>query len=377
MTITLKQKKISEEKLSLFIEYYKGSFRDENGKLKHNRQLEYLKLYVWSNPKNQTEKLQNKETLSEADGILAIKKAENLTRKFGMVNPHKGKIRFLDYFESLKEKRSGYLSNYGVWASTKRYVEQFFHPSLTFNELSVDIMENFRIFLDVKAITKYGTPLKEGTKYSYFNRFRTVVKLAYEEGFLTDPRVLKLKSFKEREGEREFLTFEELQKLAGTECKYPILKRAFLFSCLTGLRWSDIYKLKWSEIRDENKISKIVFTQQKTEEAEYLYINSQARDLLGEQSKKTDRVLVGLHYGSAITTELLRWCMKAGITKHITFHSGRHTAATLLLEHGADLYTVMKVLGHKDIRTTQIYAKILDKKLKEAANLIPTLNIEL
>lgn len=86
---------------------------------------------------------------------------------------------------------------------------------------------------------------------------------------------------------------------------------------------------------------------------------------------------MNLNYGSAINTELLRWCMKAGITKHITFHCARHTAATLLLEAGADLYTVMKILGHKDIRTTQIYAKIVDKKLKEVSNLLPTLNLEL
>ena len=139
MTITLKQKKINEQKASLFIEFYKGSYRTEEGKLKHNRELEYLKLYVWLEPKTPTQRQDNKDALAEAENILAIKKAENLTRKFGLANPHKGKVRLLDYFETIKEKRSGYLANYGVWQSTKRYISEFFHPSLTFNELTVEL----------------------------------------------------------------------------------------------------------------------------------------------------------------------------------------------------------------------------------------------
>ncbi len=173
------------------------------------------------------------------------------------------------------------------------------------------------------------------------------------------------------------MTFEELQALAVTDCKYEVVKRAFLFSCLTGLRWSDVFKLTWNEVRDEYDEHRIFFTQQKTDDLEYMYISKQARELLGERNYSNPRVFVNLNYGTGTNTEILRWCMKAGITKHITFHCARHTAATLLLEAGADLYTVMKVLGHKDIRTTQIYAKIVDKRLKEASNLLPTLNLEL
>jgi len=377
MRILLKEKKISNEKASLYIEYYKGYTKNEEGKIKHNRQMETLKLYVWLNPTTAGQKLENKEARRLAEDIYSIRKSEELTGKFGIVNPHKGKVRVIDYFNSLKEKRSGYLSNYGVWVTTKRYIDQYFHKSLTFSELTPELIEGFKKFLDVEATTKYGTALKHGSKYSYFNRFRTLVKAAYEEGYVTDVRLLKIKSFDEKEAKREYLTLPEVQLLAATECKYPVLKRAFLFSCMTGLRWSDVYKLKWQEVRDENGFSRIVFTQQKTDNTEYLYISKQARELLGERSTISDRVFVGLQYGSAITTELLRWSMKAGITKHVTFHTSRHTAATLLLAHGADLYTVMKSLGHRDIRTTQIYAKILDEKLKEAANLLPTLNIEL
>ena len=68
--------------------------------------------------------------------------------------------------------------------------------------------------------------------------------------------------------------------------------------------------------------------------------------------------------------------MYVEINKHITFYSARHTNAVSLLENGADIYTASKLLGHREIRTTEIYAKIIDKKMKEAAYLIPRLNID-
>ena len=231
--------------------------------------------------------------------------------------------------------------------------------------------------MDKEAKTKYGTPIKHGTKYSYFNRLRATIRKAYGDGYISNPKMLKIKAFEEKESQREYLTFEELQALANSDCKFPILKKAFLFSCLTGLRWGDIHKLRWSQIRDERNIHRIIFTQQKTKDLEYMYISKQARDLIGKKPKGDERVFVGLQYSTAITTELLRWCMKAGINKHITFHCARHTAATLLLDAGADLYSVMKILGHKDIRTTQIYARIMDKKLLETAELLPELQFEL
>lgn len=90
----------------------------------------------------------------------------------------------------------------------------------------------------------------------------------------------KIKSFDQAESQREYLTFEELQSLSKSPCKYEILKRAFIFSCLTGIRWSDINAMTWSEVRDEGENSRINFRQEKTDGVEYLYISKQARDLL-------------------------------------------------------------------------------------------------
>lgn len=380
MKITLKKKKLNSGKLSLYIEYYKGSRLDENGKEVHLREFEYLGReigYLTENPIDAQEKRKNKEIQELAENILAIRKADVVQGKFGIINKEKANVTLYEYFDSLKEDRSSYLSNYGTWCSTKRYIDLYFHPSTYLSELTVESIEGFKRFLDKQATTKYGTPLKHGSKYSYFNRLRAAIRKAYGDGYITNPKFLLIKPFKEKDSQREYLTFEELQSLANTDCKFPVLKKAFLFSCLTGLRWGDIHKLKWSQIRDENESHRIFFTQQKTKDLEYMFISKQARELLGDKPRGDERVFVNLQYGTAITTELLRWCMKAGISKHITFHCARHTAATLLLNAGADLYSVMKVLGHKDIRTTQIYAKIMDKKLKETAELLPELQFEL
>jgi len=106
-----------------------------------------------------------------------------------------------------------------------------------------------------------------------------------------------------------------------------------------------------------------------------LDISNQAREYLGEQGKPDERVFIGLKYSGWHNIELQRWIMRAGITKEITFHCGRHTFAVLQLEYGTDIYTVSKLLGHKELKTTQIYAKIMDEKKKEAMNKIPDINI--
>src|SRR5690606_640293 len=155
-------------------------------------------------------------------------------------------------------------------------------------------------------------------------------------------------------------------------------KRAFLFGCLTGLRWSDIQKLKWSEVQKTDNGMRIVFNQKKTKELQYLDISDQAVELLGERKgKPDDRVFVGLQYSAYMNLELKKWVMKAGITKEITFHCSRHTFATLQLTHGTEIYTVSKLLGHKHLQTTEIYSKIIDEKKREAVNKIPNLNIEI
>ena len=158
------------------------------------------------------------------------------------------------------------------------------------------------------------------------------------------------------------------QTLYKTPCRFPILKAAAIFSSLTGLRISDILQLEWNMIQEYPDGGKCVrIRTEKTETEATLPISEQALELCGEPG--TGLVFKGLTRG-IVNTHLKEWIASAGITKKITFHCFRHTYATLLLSNGTDIYTVSKMLTHKNVGTTQIYAKIVDEKKRQAANAI-------
>ena len=377
MKITLRKKKLTTGRYSLYIEYYKGSIQNEQGKTEHLRHFEYLKEYLIIDPETPQEKKANKETQTKAEQILAIRRAEYAQGKYGIKDRSKNKLLFLTYYNKLKEERYETKGNYDNWDAAQNHLENYCKKrKITFEDIDEDFVLGFKKFLATKAKTKSNTLLSQNSRYTYYNKFKAALRQAFEDGYTNRNYATTVKGFAQGETTREYLTQEELQALAKAHCKHPVLKSAFMFSCLTGLRWSDVNKLTWSEVRDEEDETRLIFKQKKTAGQEYQFISPQARNLMGRRRQEKEKVFQGLKYGAHFNAEILRWCIRAGITKHITFHSARHTHAVLLLENGADIYTVSKILGHKEIRTTQIYAKIVDKKKKEAAYLIPELDMD-
>ena len=167
----------------------------------------------------------------------------------------------------------------------------------------------------------------------------------------------------------EYLTLEELKRLADTPCDIPVLRRAAIFSCFTRLRVSDIMQFEWKHIvkaPDGGWCMRI--RTEKTETEATLPISEEALSYCGKR-KKDGKVFEDFARGM-LTAPLKRWLERAGITKHITFHCFRHTFATLQLAMGTDLYTVSKMLTHRFISTTQIYADIMDLEKRKSANAI-------
>lgn len=363
------------KRISLYLEYYKGSRKSDEGKVLPIREYEHLGILLHHKPSTPLQKQENREKIELAKNIKSKREIDIKNNEFGFLTNTKSNSDFLQYFNKLTENRLSSIGNYGNWDSTLKHLNQYTKGRMLFKEIDENFCEGFKDYLTNKVKKNNGESLSSSSVSSYFNKFRASLKQAVKDKIILYNPSIDVKIPKVKEKEREYLTIEEVRQIEKVECRYEVLKRAFLFSCLTGLRWSDIYKLKWKEVHFNNEGGRIHYYQKKTENLEYLDISEQALSYLGEKGKDEDKPFEGLKSSSYFNVSLIQWMLKAGITKHITFHCARHTHATLLLTNGVDIYTVSKLLGHKEIKTTQVYARIIDEKKKEAVNKIPSIQI--
>lgn len=374
--VKLLQKSISKGRKSLYLDFYPAIPHPATGE---STRREFLKMYIYEKPRTAIDKQHNAEQLKLAEAIR--QKRENELNKPEIYNEYEkeqlrkkklGEIDFVEYFRKVAKKRKG--SNRSNWMSALTYLENFAGGKVKFADVNVKFLEEFKDYLlttqSVKSTKKKET-LSQNTAVSYFNKVKATLRQAFKEEVIQTDLGGRVESIKVEETRREYLTLEELNKLAQTECADGTLKRAALFSALTGLRFSDIEKLTWGEIEHvEGQGYFIKFQQQKTKGIETLPISDQAYQLLGESQKSASKVFDGLKSASYHRAALKEWLAAAGITKHITFHCFRHTYATLQMFAGTDIYTVSKMLGHRELKTTQIYAKVVDEAKRRATDKI-------
>lgn len=332
------------------------------------RSYEWLKLYLVPE-KTRKDKETNVETLRLAESIRAKRVVDLRNGRFGFETTTTLKTRFLDYFRQVAEsKMKGDNSTYNLWCCTENYLRSYIHdPSITFADIDSKWVDGFRDYLLKQS---KESVLSTNSCAIYLSKVKACFNSALRDGIISRNPCLSVKRIPMTEHPRMFLSVDELKRLTATECDNSSVKRAFLFSCLTGLRYSDIVRLTWGEIQRQGTFTRIVFNQQKTGGLEYLDISDQATTFLGER-KKDNEYVFHLPSKTDIGYILCRWCKSAGITKHITFHCARHTFATMMLDLGTDIYTTSKLLGHRNISTTQIYAKVLDKNKQLAVSKIP------
>jgi len=329
----------------------------------------------------------DQETMLYADGVRKLRQREydnaglySDTETAQAEQKERSQQNFIEYFsETLKKRhRNSSLSIVTNWQRTLELLKLHSENSLLFSQLDNRFIEGFRAYLLSAPCggNKSGT-ISHNTAATYFSIFKAALKQAFVDGYLTVDLSAKVKGIQEQESRREYLTVEELNTLAGTPCERDILKWAALFSALTGLRHCDIQKMCWKEIQIDGEQARLHFTQQKTKGVEYMPIPAQALQLCGEQGEPDQLIFEDLPDPAWISKPLKRWIEAAGISKRITFHCFRHTYATLQLSNGTDIYTVSKMLGHTNVKTTQIYAKVVDEKKEKAAKAIKLNEINL
>ncbi|EII5416299.1 MULTISPECIES: site-specific integrase [Vibrio harveyi group] len=359
--------------------YDHGYTTKSNGSRQRKREHEVLDLFIYDKPKTPAQRKHNKEHLLLAETIKSKRLVEWQSQKHGFEDRTKRSASFIDYFQrqiDIKEQTTS-TSNHSIWLSARKHLLFYCGKhDLSFDELDKDWLDGFKYYLTNEAKTKSDTALSRNTQSSYFNKVRAAINEAHREGIIRDNPLSQVTSIKAKTTKRVYLTLDEVNALAHTECRYPVLKRAFLFSCTTGMRWCDIHRLTWSEVETFNNHKRIIFDQAKLSQGDakslqYLDIPKSAESLLGSPKASHERVFKGLKYSSYINVELLRWALAAGISKHVTFHAGRHTFAVIQLSRGIDIYAVSKLLGHSELKTTEIYADIIEQRRMEAMLTFP------
>ena len=368
--IRIREKALDGGTISLYLDmYYKG-----------NRKKEGLKLYIIPET-SPAAKLQNKNTRKLAEQIKAQRILD--IQKDGLVDWEKLKksrttlLSWLEDFVTCEEKLSpsSVRPKRNAKDRVKEYLTSIGKQDLLLSEVDKDFCRGFVAFLRTCKIYKGKKTMRDTTARLLMYRIIEAMNKAVVEGLIPSNPFNSLDSKerpKIRTARREFLTVEELKVLIKTPCRYDIVKKAFLFSCFTGLRYSDMKSLKWSEIHTtaDGKARYIEHRQVKTKKTVTIPLSEEALRWMPEQMEGIDHVFHELKISTGTVEDVLKeWMKDCEIDKHITYHAARHTAATLAISAGAELYSVSKILGHRSLVSTQVYAKVNLEKKMEAVNL--------
>ena len=372
--VRIREKVLGGGTISLYLDmYHKG-----------NRKKEGLKLYIIPET-TPAAKLQNKNTRRLAEQIKAQRILD--IQKDGLVDWEKLKksrttlVSWLEDFVTCEAQLSpsGVISKRNAKVRVEEYLASIGKPDLRLSEVDREFCRGFVAFLRTCKSHRGKETISETTARLLMYRIAAAMDKAVIEGLIPNNpfRALEAKEKpKIRAARREFLTVEELKVLINTPCRFDIVKRAFLFSCFTGLRYSDMKSLLWSEVHTaaDGKTLYIEHRQVKTKKTVTIPLSDEALRWMPKQVDGIDRVFHELKISTGTVEDVLKeWMKDCKIDKHITYHCSRHTAATTLLTLGANLYVVSKLMGHSCIQMTEVYAKIVDQKKVETMNLVNNL----
>lgn len=363
--VRLRKKKLANGNMSLYLDIYRSG----------KRTYEFLRLYLIPE-KKQCDRTQNKETLKIANTIKAKRIVELQSNEYGFTVKRR-KVYFTTYMEyHAKEYESkGSKRCAETIRSVILHLKKYKPNDIYLSQIDKGYLMGFISYLQTVK-SKRGLNLSKSSIALYFNMVSIALNKAVEKDLIPINPASKIsRSDKPKSGNKTkvYLTLEEVKMLAATHCKNNMVKKAFLFSCFCGLRYSDVERLEWGNIHNVNKDNlQIEIKQKKTKDTLYLPLSNNAIKFLPTKGKQKDENKVfSLPSINTVEKYLSKWAKAAKIDKHVTFHVSRHTNATMMLHFGADLYTVSKLLGHSSIKTTQIYAKIVDEDKRKAVNLIP------
>ena len=372
--VRLRTKKLKDGTRSIYLDIYHDGIR----------QYEFLKLYLIPE-KTRDDKRKNEVTMQLANAIKSKRIVSLQNRQFGFKQKDLLNADLLAYITTQAEKcqKHGHATvdtckalADKLKAFTKKEVITFGMVDKAFVSKFLEYLQNTKFEFIGRIRYKSPRKLRQSTVYTYYAMLKSMLARAVVDEIISENPCLELKRTERPKlihRERCYLTEEELKAfyLHRDEVN-PFVRTIFMFGCYTGLRYSDIITLEWSHLtKDSSGTYHLSKKQVKTENVIEFPLSKSAARLLPANGGGCSLVFGTWKTLQAVNYQVDKWTKAAGVKKHISFHCSRHTFATLMLTKGADIYTVSKLLGHRSIATTQVYAKIVDDVKRKAIDLLP------
>lgn len=367
--IRIRERKLADGNRSLYLDMYSRGVR----------KVESLGLYIVPE-KTPFDKVHNEHAWQMAQKI----KSERILalQKYGIGQWEKIQQSFTPLTKFLEEYEQ---EQSGISASTIRgrkymrlrieqYLREIGRLQMSIMEVDVEFCRGFIKFLRMsknKRLKEAERNISNCSGLQIQTIFTGALNKALRDGIIEKNPMKQLSAkerFHQQESTREYLTIDELKSMIAIPCGDEALKNAFLFSCFTGLRISDVRSLTWGKVLEfpNGNGQYLRVKMQKTQNYVNIPLSKDALKYMRRTDRPDEPIFRISPATSVITQRLQAWADNANVNKRISYHVSRHTFATMLLTVGVDIYTVSKLLGHTNISTTQIYAKIIDKKKVDA-----------
>lgn len=401
MKVKIRKKRITKSRETLYLDYYPGFI---NPVTKKRSRRESLGLFLYSEheqeerkyidedgivrrriipvldkngkPKksklSQYEKIHNENVMNIALKTQMERQIEIFMDKFKFPNKLKQNNDFIKFYEDLVNKKEKQNTK-GNWESSLKYIKKFTGGSIAFKDITIQFCNDYKHFLlTTDSLARPNQKLANNTSSSYFVKFQSALKHAYLEGYIGENLNQHLTSISVMSTHKDYLTLKELQTLVNTPVKIMDIKKGLIFAALTGLRFSDIEKMVWGEIRKNETGYSYEFISKKKSTPEYIPISDLAATIMGIPKEDSDKVFSGLKYSAFVNSQIQDWVDGASIDKKIGWHNFRHSFSFNLHELGVDEYTRSRLLTHgrngTPFRQTANYTQVSERKLREAVN---------
>lgn len=374
--IRLRERKLANGNLGLYLDIY----------VKGTRKYESLGLYLIPE-KDPMAKQMNVNTRRIAEKIKADRIIALQNRGVNQYDKiRQSSMSLVDFLKEYEQDSFGFRpSTLKGRVDMRKKVEEYLQQEkilyLGMNEVDADFCRGFLRYLSTaknSVCTVNGRNISHGCAHHHQAVLNGALNRAVRNGIIPANPMKQLdrrEKYQPKAQEREYLTIEELRQLIKLPCGNEQVKKAFVFSCFAGLRLSDVRTLTWRNVlkSPDGKTLYVHVFMQKTQKPNNVPLSEEALACLNKKADLDEPIFTLPTSDATINYHIKRWVKAAGIEKTISFHCSRHTFATLMLTLGADVYTTSKLLGHSNVTTTAIYAKIVDKKKVDTVNLVNNL----